>query len=323
MTTVDHGNDATLAPGEAFSVLGNETRMEIVRILAEADDPLAFSELYGRGSATDSGNFTYHLDKLVGHFVEDTDTGYVLRRAGERIVEAIVSGAVTETPVIEPTETEWPCSQCGGPTVVSYRQEWVAASCPNCSGLYGRSSTDDPVPEEQLEQGYLGGSSLPPAGIDGRDAEEVLRTSLTWDFLERISLSNGICPRCSATVERTLTACEDHDASDGLCQECDRRRQDLFTAECPNCPLRVEGLLDTAVHGYTEVLDFVTAHGFNPVVPTAEGWVTITDATEVDVVSIEPLKARITYSLAGHVLSLTVDEELNVIEVTEDNRESA
>lgn len=323
MPTDAEGGEATLAPDEAFSVLGNETRMELLQILAEADDPLSFSELYDRGSATDSGNFTYHLDKLVGHFVEDTDEGYDLRRAGERIIEAVVSGAVTETPVIDPTQTEWPCSQCGGRTVVSYRQERVAVSCPDCPGLYGEASTDDPVPDEQLEQGYLGAASLPPAGIQGRNAEEVFRAALGWDFLERIAMSNDICPRCSAVVDRTLTVCENHDPSDGLCERCHNKYQAMFSATCPNCPFEMEGLVLTAVHGYPEVLNFVTAHGFNPVVPTKHQWQTMADAQEVEVLSTDPVEVRITYSLEGHTLSLTVDEDLTIIDITEDDRASA
>lgn len=85
----------TLPPDDAFSVLGNETRMEIIQELADASDRLPFSELRDRVGVSDSGQFNYHLDKLVGHFVEDTEDGYGLRRAGERVIEAVVSGAVT------------------------------------------------------------------------------------------------------------------------------------------------------------------------------------------------------------------------------------
>jgi hypothetical protein len=35
----------------------------------------------------------------VGHYVEKTDEGYERRRPGERVVEALPSGAVIETPV--------------------------------------------------------------------------------------------------------------------------------------------------------------------------------------------------------------------------------
>lgn len=320
MSTVDEGGDATLAPDEAFSVLGNETRMEILRILAATDDTLAFSELYDRASMTDSGNFTYHLDRLVGHFVEDTDEGYDLRRAGERIVEAVVSGAVTETPVVESTQVEWPCQQCGTDIVVSYREGRVTSSCPECSGIYGDSvSTEDPVPTDQLD-GYLGGASLPPAAVERRDAKETLQAGHAWTFLEKIALSHDICPRCSTAVERTLTACEDHDASAGLCETCDRRHQESVSVGCPNCPLSAEMPLPAAVHGYPRHLNFVTAHGFDPVVPTAEQWAAMGDACEWVVIATDPLKARITYSMEGHVLTLTVDENLDVVDVTETGR---
>lgn len=311
-----------LAPGDAFNVLGNETRMEILRILAEAEAPLSFSDLYDRGSVADSGNFTYHLDKLLGHFVEDTGDGYTLRRAGERIVEAVVSGAVTETPVMEPTEIEWPCILCGSSMIASYREEWVAVSCPQCSGLLEGSNTDDPLAKEQLDQGYLGGASLPPAGLEDRDAENVFQAALAWDFIERITLSNGICPRCSAAVDRTLTVCEDHDSSDGLCEHCNREHQELCEVRCPNCHLEREMILPSAVHGYPRVLNFVTEHGFNPVVPTKSQWESMSETYEVDVPSTDPIEARITYTLDGHLLSLTVDEDLEVIEVTEEYSET-
>lgn len=320
MPTSDEGDGSPLAPSDAFSGLGNGTRMEILRILAEADSPLPFSELYDRGSVTDSGNFTYHLDKLVGHFVEETEDGYELRRAGERIVEAVVSGAVTETPVIEPTRVDWPCSLCGTSMVISYREEWMAASCPECEGYQGSADTDDPLSEDQLGHGYLGGATLPPAGIEGRDAAEVLQAALAWDFLERITLSNGICPRCSAAVERSLSVCENHDSGDGRCEHCNNEHQELCTVTCPNCHLEQEMILPSAVHGYPIVLNFVTAHGFNPVVPTKDQWETMRDITDVVVASTDPVRVQISYSLDGHVLTVTVDENIDVVDVTETGR---
>ena len=83
MTGTGAGRATMLSPEEAFSVLGNRARLEILQTLGEADDTLAYSELFARMEYDDSGNFSYHLDKLVGHFVAKTDAGYVLRRPGE------------------------------------------------------------------------------------------------------------------------------------------------------------------------------------------------------------------------------------------------
>ncbi len=307
-------DDSTLSPDEAFAALSDGTRMEILRTLADADGPLSFSAVYERVSSKDSGNFTYHLDKLVGHFVEETDEGYRLRRAGERVIEAVVSGAVTETPVIEPIQTDWPCSLCGAPIVMSYQQGMMATSCSECPGLYGGEGEEAPVHEDVLEEGYLGVAPLPPAALENRTPTEVLQAAVSWSFLERLSMSNDICPRCAARVDRHLEICDDHDSGDGMCEVCDWRDPVSFEVTCPNCPYAGEGLLPTALHGHPVALDFVTDQGFNPVRPTRNQWMAMTEAKKVEVVSVDPPVARLTYSLDGDVVSITVDEDLNAID---------
>lgn len=92
--------------------MGDETRLRILRALGEAEEPLAFSELYRRVDYDDTANFNYHLEILEGHFVRKTDDGYSLRHTGRRIVEAILSGTVTGDPVLEWTPVETPCFLC-------------------------------------------------------------------------------------------------------------------------------------------------------------------------------------------------------------------
>ena len=58
------------------------------------DGPLAFSSLYDRVDVDDSGQFNYHLDKLAGHFVPNTDHGYALARPRRRVVESVLVGPV-------------------------------------------------------------------------------------------------------------------------------------------------------------------------------------------------------------------------------------
>jgi len=86
--------------GRRVRELGNETRVQILRELGDAGEPLAFSTLYDRVDVTDSSQYNYHLDKLLGHFVHRVDGEYALARPGERIVEAIRSGAVIGDPEI-------------------------------------------------------------------------------------------------------------------------------------------------------------------------------------------------------------------------------
>jgi len=99
----DGDKGSRLSADDAFATLGNETRVQILRELGDAGEPLAFSTLYDRVDVTDSSQYNYHLDRLLGYFVHRVDGEYALARPGERIVEAIRSGAVTGDPELERT----------------------------------------------------------------------------------------------------------------------------------------------------------------------------------------------------------------------------
>lgn len=80
-----------LPPDEAFAVLGNETRLAILLALEGTDDELGYSELKRQVGVYDSGRFNYHLNKLLGHFIEGSDDGYRLRDVGRRAAQAVVA----------------------------------------------------------------------------------------------------------------------------------------------------------------------------------------------------------------------------------------
>jgi hypothetical protein len=75
-------------PADALSALGDETRLAILRALAEADGALSFSELRRRVGVRDTGRFNYHLAKLREHFVRESEAGYELGPAGTRVIAA-------------------------------------------------------------------------------------------------------------------------------------------------------------------------------------------------------------------------------------------
>jgi hypothetical protein len=89
-------------PTDALAVLGDETRIAILRALAEAEQPLSFSELRRRAGVDDAGRFNYHLSKLREYFVREEDGGYTLRHAGSRVVAAAgVAGNGTPSTAVE------------------------------------------------------------------------------------------------------------------------------------------------------------------------------------------------------------------------------
>ncbi|QPV61769.1 helix-turn-helix transcriptional regulator [Halosimplex litoreum] len=75
-------------PAEAFDVLGDQTRLSILRALADADEPLSFTRLRERCGVADSGRFSYHLRRLCEYFVRETGDGYELGHAGSRVIAA-------------------------------------------------------------------------------------------------------------------------------------------------------------------------------------------------------------------------------------------
>ena len=302
-----------LSPDDAFAVLGDETRLAILRALGEADGPVAFSELYDAVDVDDSGQFNYHLDRLVGHFVRKIESGYHLREPGRRVVEAVLSGAVTETPTLERTPVDQACEYCGSTLEAQWRAGSVELYCTGCAGKYGRRH--DAGDAGDADEGYLGRLTLPPAGIRGRGPDEIVRTAWTWTNLEVLAFASGICPRCSATVEYDLSVCEDHDAAEGLCPACDRHHAISVGAACTNCIYHSGGAAALGVLAETALLDLLTDHDLNPITP---GDIRAVNSAHEDyaeeIVETEPLEARLTFTVDGDRLTLTVDDSLNVIE---------
>jgi len=103
-------------PTDALAVLSDETRLAILRTLAEADEPLPFSRLRERAGVRNSGRFNYHLRQLCEYFVRETDGGYELGPAGSRLVAttaAADNNAPPERPLDDPTGDSGECPVCG------------------------------------------------------------------------------------------------------------------------------------------------------------------------------------------------------------------
>lgn len=98
-------------PADALAVLGNEIRISILRTLAEADGPLTFTELREAAEVRDTGRFNYHLTKLCGQFVRETDSGYALGHAGSRVIAAVDVADGGADPVA--TDHDGECPVCG------------------------------------------------------------------------------------------------------------------------------------------------------------------------------------------------------------------
>jgi hypothetical protein len=302
-----------LLPDDAFAALGNKIRVDILRVLGEAREPLSFSELFDQIDLDDSAQFNYHLDKLVGHFVQKDDDGYALRRAGHRVIEAVLSGAVTDNPKLDRTAVDERCHFCGSQLEIQWRGGSIEQFCTGCGGMWDRSYGRAGAPEK-TGPGYLGRLPFPPAGLENRTPTEVLRAAYTWAHLEFLSLSSGICPRCSATLETSLNVCEDHDPGDGVCANCNSGYAVRVVFDCTNCIFVTGSGAFLGLLANTELLAFFTEHDLNPIVPDS---IRRADAAKMEyeetIHSTDPFEGTFTFSLDGDSLALRVDENLSVL----------
>ena len=305
----------TLTPDEAFSALGNAIRMDILRSLAEADSPLSFSELKRETDVSDPGQFHYHLDQLVGHFVSQTEAGYRLNRPGNRMIEAVLSGAVTEAPVIERTPLDRECPLCANrPIEIEYREEQLGVYCTACEGLYGgdEESTTATLPADRQRLHY---AHLPPAGLAGRSLDEVLIAATTWTVSEGLMVATGICPSCSARLESTTEICESHEGSQGLCPSCNRRYSMLYQAECTNCIFDVAIVYGVTLLANPQFRRFLIDHGLDPLRPESVKFGRVINRYKEDIKSLDPLEATFTFTLEDETIRLTVDDDHSIVDV--------
>jgi hypothetical protein len=305
-----------LSPDEAFAALGNETRLQILRTLGAADEPLAFSEIFDRVEYDDSSNFDYHLEQLVGHFVSKTDEGYDLWKAGERVVESVLSGAITEDPVVYPTTIDDSCPFCSAEIQVAYQQERVEFHCPECPGI-GSGGYKDSERDRFDDHGTLGHLLLPPAGIQDRTALELMEAAEHWTATQAYALARGVCPRCSARIEFSPQVCEDHTVADERCAQCDLRFAVQFSASCTNCLFDMGAPVAMYLGKHAAVMGFMIEHDIDPT--SSEGYSFAVFDAEESVLSTDPLRVRISYSVDNDSLSVTVDEALSVVDVTRRN----
>jgi ssDNA-binding Zn-finger/Zn-ribbon topoisomerase 1 len=309
-------SEERLPPDEAFAALGHDIRVGILEALASStrvERPLSFSTLRERVGTVDSAKFNYHLDEVVGHFVDRSENGYDLLPAGERVAEAVLSGAVTDEAVMDRVAIDESCPYCGAAVEVSYRGERVAAFCPSCDGAYamssGRIEKDAPA-----DYGFLGYLDLPPAGLTDRSPTEVHETALRWHLSEQLLAATGTCPRCSAPFEEWLTLCEAHDPGDGTCPNCENRYAAHHSARCTNCVYSRRATFGLSLLDDTRLQSFLSGHGVNLVTPEYDTFAACVLNYDEDVHSADPFEASLTFTAGDERLTLTVDDDLDVVD---------
>jgi hypothetical protein len=142
--------------------------MTILRALAEApyeehEGTLTFSELRDAAGIQDSGQFDYHLDTLVGQFVERTDEGYSLTYPGELLYRTVIAELFTRQTELEPRTIDSDRFDCGAQLEREYDGTVLRITCSDC------------------DREYLS-VEFPPGAVESRDdALDVAKTNFSND----------------------------------------------------------------------------------------------------------------------------------------------
>ncbi len=298
--------DATV---EAFEILSNRTRLAVLLTLWEAREPspataesdehgLAFAELFDRIEYDTASNFSYHLEQLEGRFIEQTsDDRYTLSISAKRLISIVLSGTLADTPTLTGEPIDDPCHHCGEPVVIDYEEKELVKRCPSC----GRS----------LSQTYR-----PPAALQHRTPTEFYRQTATWNRCRGLALAAGACPDCAGAVTSGLHACPDHDTTEtDTCPNCGRRARVRSAYVCEVCGFSMNGPAWAPAFSATAVKAFVYSRGVDLLtIPTKR---VIDMVQDIAVVTDDPLEVVVTIELAGDRLTVTLDDDAQVVDIEE------
>jgi len=311
-STANNSNQPDAAAAdEAFKLLSDGTRLELLQALWEAHDPenpepVRFADLRERVSIGDSGQVHYHLDRLTDHFVRHTEEGYELRESGKRIVRTILSGTALVDREIEPVEVDTSCPYCGGQTLLSYKNGWRYLECAECDVRC--------VPS--FPPGVISMSEFPPSGLRDRTPSEISDADWIWSAHRRASVMDGVCPECAGNMPITsITICDDHQPDweeYQYCENCESIFRMIVSHVCEQCKYRWSMPISNYLTIEPAVSAFYYDHGIEFDLATPEQFGLLLDV-EKEQLSEDPLRIRLTIPLEGDELGLTFDDQMDVV----------
>lgn len=271
-------------PRRGFDVLSDETRLGIVRALADRlretpEDPtVGFAHLRRQVGVSDSGNFNYHLERLDGRFVRKTADGYRIAPAGIMVVAALITGVYGESSQLGPTELDDTCPACGEVFTATYEESVLRVTCPN---------------------EYTFQHALPPGVVDDRELADLIEL-LTLKTRHDLQLAlEGVCPFCYAQLAWSFDAEV-------------RAEMPKVDTRCSRCGVHFTVPIIMSVVHHPIVASFYHDHGID--VRKRPLW-----APEffdgVDVTVPDSDQVRVTIERGDGTVTVTLDQSLSVVEV--------
>lgn len=269
----------------AFSLLADETRLDILRQLYAADNALSFSELRERVGIRDSGQFNYHLGKLTEQFVEQGEAGYELNNAGYRVLGAVFAGSYDREVTVESIPVDGDCPLCNGTLVGGYEQDHCRITCEDCETAMITYPAPPGILRDRAEE------DLP--FVFSRYVRTVIR-----------QVVSGFCPFCLGQVEPELGADE---VPEGL----------GVTYWCQHCGVDMTMSTSVVLFDNHEAIQFVHDHGLDmydePLWKL--GWLFDPEERRLDD-EPGPAVVELSITLDDETLTARLDDDLSILEIS-------
>ncbi|WP_254861958.1 winged helix-turn-helix domain-containing protein [Halovivax gelatinilyticus] len=307
-----------LSPDEAFAILGNDTRLDILRSLWEAgahheyDDieatatTISFSELQQAVGIRDNGQFNYHLSQLIPSFVRHTDEGYRLSGAGKEVFRTLIAISGEQNSSV-PDDLESPCPVCGGTLTAVYEDQWLRVMCTDCDGNFGDATPD----------GTVFNTPFPAAGLTDRTPDEAFLTGNYRCMLDMTYLMRKICRECASPLTSSVSICEDHDATrDRSCTICVTDFPVWGDLRCDTCRYAKRLPVELCAMGLTPVITFLHEQDIDVLSSSFRELGEVIAVQFQTAVTSDPLRVTVTINNEPDELTVTFDDKLSVVEST-------
>ncbi|WP_135306441.1 winged helix-turn-helix domain-containing protein [Haloarcula amylovorans] len=165
----------------ALDLLSNETRFDILRALAsqQFEEPgasgMTFSDLFAEAATDDSGNFNYHLNRLLDRLVVKEGECYRLTHGGIQLFSLLQATTYAPEHEHRTIQLDRNCPLCPADLSATYREGYLEIGCG----------------DHLVLEIYV-----PPSWIESRSTDAFLDcvSLLFHHHIEKIAAS--ICPLC-------------------------------------------------------------------------------------------------------------------------------
>lgn len=284
-------SDTDSTTADVFALVGHEIRTEIIRVFGTLDRDefiVPFGELRSRMDMDiDPSQLHYHLEQLVGHYIERTEDGYHMRPEGIRLYLTVLAGALDREQEELSLDPGFDCHTCQAPVKSSFNNGVVRVWCPECENKYGHDFLD-----------------IPLATFANDDTSFSFAHFCKYVVLKTFSLAQGVCPSCGNTLDPEIRSNE----------KLSPHFEVQISQPCDLCGARWLDPIGRVLLADSELVVFCSNHGVD--VLSTPYWELEFASTDehVTVRSTDPWEVALEVTLDGDTLELVVDGDVNVIE---------